>query len=165
MFVIDARHLLRGSVRLQDLILASPDAALSSIAQVEIEAFRPEEPADRAAKAFERYDLVSAPVVDELGKLVGRLTIDAVVDHLRASSRRDALARAGLRGAEDLFAPVSESVRNRWPWLAINVVTAFITSRVIGAFGRTIPAPAIVLRTGSAVRPAPGCRASRTPII
>ena len=137
-FVIDLRHLLRGSVLLQDLIRADPDAQLGSLAREDVEAYRPEDPADRAAKAFERYDLVSAPVVDNLGKLVGRLTIDAVVDHVRESSEQDALARAGLRGAEDLFAPVSESVRNRWPWLAINLVTAFTASRVIGAFEGTI---------------------------
>ena len=137
-FVIDPRHLLRGSVLLQDLIRADPATPLSSLSRDDADAFRPDDPADRATKAFERYDLVSAPVVDDLGKLIGRVTIDAVVDHVRASSQHDALARAGLRGAEDLFAPVSESVRNRWPWLAINLVTAFTASRVIGAFEGTI---------------------------
>ena len=137
-FVVDARHLLRGSVLLQDLIRADPGAQLASLTRDDVEGFRPEDSADRAAKAFERYDLVSAPVVDNLGKLIGRLTIDAVIDHVRESSQQDALARAGLRGAEDLFAPVRESVRNRWPWLAINLVTAFTASRVIGAFEGTI---------------------------
>ena len=88
----------------------------------DVAAFTPNDPAERAAKAFERYDLVSAPVVD----------------FLRASSEQDALTRAGLRGAEDLFAPVSESVRNRWPWLALNLITAFAASRVIGMFEETI---------------------------
>ena len=137
-FVIDSRHLLRGSVLLQDLIRADPGVTVSSLARDDVDAFRPDDPADRAAKSFERYDLVSAPVVDHIGKLVGRLTIDAVVDHVRESSQQDALACAGLRGAEDLFAPVSESVRNRWPWLAVNLVTAFTASRVIGAFEGTI---------------------------
>jgi magnesium transporter len=137
-FLVDARHLLKGSLLLQDLIRADPAAPLSSFAMSEITAFRPDEPAERAAKAFERYDLVSAPVVDVLGKLVGRVTIDAVVDYLRAASDQSVLVQAGLRGAEDLFAPVSESVRNRWPWLAVNLFTAFAASRVIGLFESTI---------------------------
>src|SRR5262245_18405463 len=137
-FVIDARHLLRGSVPLQDLIRADANAPLTDVMTGDVTSFRPEEPAAAAAKAFERYDLVSAPVVDELGKLIGRITIEAVVDYLRASSDQGALAQAGLRGAEDLFAPVSESVRNRWPWLALNLLTAFAASRVIGVFEDTI---------------------------
>ena len=83
---------------------------------------------------FERYDLVSAPVVDDRGKLVGRLTVEAVMDVLRDESSLQALRSAGLNQDEDLFASLWDSARNRWPWLAINLVTAFITSRVIGQF-------------------------------
>ncbi|HEX5216917.1 MAG TPA: magnesium transporter [Vicinamibacterales bacterium] len=138
LFVTDARHMLRGAVPLATILRAAPDAPLASIASTEVAAFRPGDSAAEAAKAFERYDWVSAPMVDDLGKLIGRITIDAVVDYLRAASDQSALARAGLRGAEDLFAPVSESVRNRWPWLAFNLLTAFAASRVIGAFEETI---------------------------
>jgi magnesium transporter len=138
LFVIDARHLLRGTVPLQALIRADPRTALADVASPDVAAFTPDDPAEQAAKAFARYDLVSAPVVDGLGKLVGRVTIDAVLDFQRASLEQDALTRAGLRGAEDLFAPVSESLRNRWPWLALNLLTAFVASRVIGAFEQTI---------------------------
>jgi magnesium transporter len=94
--------------------------------------------AQEAAKAFERYDLVSAPVVDEQGKLVGRVTIDKVVDFIRASSESELLTQAGLREEEDVFSSVWASVKNRWSWLAINLVTAFIASRVIGAFEHSI---------------------------
>jgi magnesium transporter len=138
LFVVDARHLLRGAVRLQDLIRADPAVPLSSIMLADVAAFRPHDPVERAAQCFERKDLVSAPVVDDLGKLVGRITIDAVVDYARDASEHQALAQAGLRGAEDLLSPVSESVRNRWPWLAVNLMTAFVASRVIGAFEETI---------------------------
>jgi magnesium transporter len=138
LFVVDARHVLRGSILLPDLIRASPTTPLTDLAHTDTTAFKPNDPAERAATAFERYDLVSAPVVDELGKLIGRITIDSVVDYLRAESEQDALTRAGLRGAEDLFAPLSESVQNRWPWLALNLVTAFAASRVIGLFEHTI---------------------------
>jgi magnesium transporter len=94
--------------------------------------------ASEAASAFERYDLVSAPVVDGEGRLIGRLTVDAVVDHIRAQSAETQLAEAGLREEEDVFAPVLDSFKNRWAWLAINLVTAFIASRVIGAFEHSI---------------------------
>jgi magnesium transporter len=138
LFVIDARHLLKGSVLLQDLVRAPAETPLANLVSAEGSVFHPGDPAERAMKAFERYDLLSAPVVDGLGKLVGRITIDAVVDYQRTLAEQQSLARAGLRGAEDLFAPVAESVRNRWPWLAINLCTAFVASRVIGAFEETI---------------------------
>jgi magnesium transporter len=88
--------------------------------------------------AFDRYGLLSAPVVDERGKLLGRLTADRVLDWSRARAETQALKRAGLSGDEDLFGPVWESARNRWPWLAVNLVTAFTASRVIGLFEDTI---------------------------
>jgi magnesium transporter len=138
LFLVDVRHLLRGSLPISELIRGHPDTPVADLGIAETAAFRPSDPASRAAKTFERYDLVSAPVVDDLGKLIGRITIDSVVDYMRDASDQDALTRAGLRGAEDLFAPLSESVRNRWPWLALNLVTAFAASRVIGVFEDTI---------------------------
>ena len=93
---------------------------------------------EEAAQAFERYDLVTAPVVDENKKLIGRITIDEMVDVIREESEADMLNMAGLQEEEDLFAPVWDSVKNRWMWLAINLCTAFIASRVIGAFEGSI---------------------------
>jgi magnesium transporter len=81
---------------------------------------------------------VSAAVIDQAGKLLGRVTVDAVVDFIRAKSENEALAKGGLRETEDVFAPVWQSLKNRWAWLAINLVTAFIASRVIGAFEGSI---------------------------
>jgi magnesium transporter len=96
------------------------------------------EPVETAAGAFERYDLVSAPVVDASGRLVGRVTVDEVLDFVRERSEEEMLAAAGLRGEEDVFASVWKSFRNRWAWLAVNLVTAFIASRVIGIFEGSI---------------------------
>jgi magnesium transporter len=76
--------------------------------------------------------------VDERGKLVGRLTVDAVMDFRRREAELQALQRAGLRGEEDLFAPAWQSARNRALWLGINLGTAFLASRVIGLFEATI---------------------------
>jgi magnesium transporter len=138
LFVVDARNVLRGSLPFHVLLRAGSEARIGDVMLVDIAAFTPGEPAAHAAKAFERYDLVSAPVVDDLGKLVGRVTIDAVLDYVRILSDQEALSRAGLRGAEDLFATVTQSFRNRWPWLCLNLITAFAASRVIGLFEGTI---------------------------
>jgi magnesium transporter len=81
---------------------------------------------------------VSAPVVDTNGKLVGRVTVDEVLDFVREHGEEEMLAQAGLREEEDVFASVWKSFRNRWAWLAVNLVTAFIASRVIGIFEGSI---------------------------
>jgi magnesium transporter len=132
-FVVDARHGLRGSVPLQMLLLRDPSTRVTEIVEETI-SFGPHDSAADAVKAFERYDLVSAPVVDDRGRLMGRLTVDAVMDVLRDESNLRALQHAGLSGDEDLFAAPWHSARNRWPWLGINLATAFIVSRVIGRF-------------------------------
>jgi magnesium transporter len=138
LFVVDPRHLLRGALPFHVILRSDPQARLGDVMLADVAAFTPTEPAETAAKAFERYDLVSAPVVDDLGKLIGRLTIDSVLDYVRVSSDEETLARAGLRGAEDLFASVAQSFQNRWPWLCLNLITAFASSRVIGIFEATI---------------------------
>jgi len=104
----------------------------------DVNTFHPTDDAYEVAQAFERYDLVSAPVVDGNGHLIGRITIDAMVDVLREESESEALNRGGLREEEDVFASVWKSIRNRWAWLAVNLVTAFIASRVIGLFEGSI---------------------------
>jgi magnesium transporter len=77
-------------------------------------------------------------VQDSRGRLVGRVTVDAVLDFVRERSETELLSKGGLRESEDIFAPVWESVKNRWSWLAINLVTAFVASRVIGLFEDSI---------------------------
>jgi magnesium transporter len=138
LFVVDARHILRGAIGLQALILGQPGDHISALMSPDPTAFRPEDTAAQAARAFDRYDLLSAPVVTDRGKLAGRLTIDAVMDFVRVTADADALAMAGLRSGEDLFASVWQSARNRSPWLFLNLVTAFVASRFIGLFESTI---------------------------
>jgi magnesium transporter len=138
LFVVDARHVLRGAIALQDVLVSSPERPVADLMREDVVAFTPDDRASQAAAAFERYDLVSAPVVDDRGKLVGRVTVDAVMDFLRREAELRDLKRAGLSGEEDLFAPVWASARNRWSWLAVNLVTAFLASRVIGVFSETI---------------------------
>jgi magnesium transporter len=138
LFVVDSRNVLIGAVSLGSLLVAEPEAQITSIMDENVRRFHPYDEAAEVAKAFERYDLLSAPIVDDRGKMIGRVTADAVMDFIRTSSGNEALALAGLRKAEDLFAPVWDSARNRWPWLAVNLATAFIASRVIGVFESTI---------------------------
>ena len=139
LFVVDRGGKLLGSLPLARLIVTDLDKQVGEAMVPESVKLRPEDRAEDAAQTFERYDLVSAPVVDLIsGSLVGRVTVNAVVDYIRDRSAENQLAEAGLSKEEDVFAPVLDSFRNRWAWLAVNLVTAFVASRVIGAFEGSI---------------------------
>lgn len=138
LFVVDRHDILRGVLPLKRLVVSDLDANVSDVMSEDAVVFHPEDIADDAAKAFERYDLVTAPVVDENNKLIGRVTVDAVMDLIREEAESDMLSMAGLREEEDFFASVWKSVQNRWAWLAINLVTALVASRVIGLFEGSI---------------------------
>ena len=138
LFVVDRDSRLRGTLPLPRLIVSDLELEVSRVMVPESVRLDPQDSAEEAASAFERYDLVSAAVVDAGGRLIGRLTVDAVVDYIRARSAESQLAEAGLREPEDVFAPVLDSFKNRWAWLAVNLVTAFIASRVIGVFEDSI---------------------------
>ena len=137
-FVVDRDEKLLGTLSLNRLIVTDPERNVGDVMLPPVVTLLQHENADVAAKAFERYDLVSAPVVDTNGKLVGRVTVDEVLDFVRESGEEEMLAQAGLRADEDVFASVWKSFQNRWAWLAINLVTAFIASRVIGVFEGSI---------------------------
>ncbi|SDS68171.1 magnesium transporter [Halopseudomonas xinjiangensis] len=134
LFVVDTEGVLKGVLPVKKLLVSSPDELVGDVMSDDPVVFNPLDDAGEAAQAFERYDLISAPVVDEQGKLFGRLTIDEMVDYIREESEAEVLNAAGLREEEDIFASVWKSVRNRWAWLAINLCTALIASRVIGLF-------------------------------
>lgn len=138
LFVVDREDILRGVLPLKSMVVNDLDANVADIMAEDAVVFHPEDIANEAAKAFERYDLVTAPVVDNNRKLVGRITVDAVMDFIRDEAESDKLSMAGLREEEDFFASIWKSVQNRWAWLAINLVTALIASRVIGMFEGSI---------------------------
>ena len=138
LFVIDREQRLKGALPLARLIVSDLELPVLRVMLPESVKLEPHDRAEDAANAFERYDLVSAPVVDAQGRLMGRLTVDAVVDYIRQRSSESRLAEAGLQHEEDVFAPVLDSFKNRWAWLAVNLVTAFIASRVIGVFEDSI---------------------------
>ncbi len=138
LFVVDYDGVLKGVLPIKRLLVNDPDKDVAEVMATDPVTFSPDEDGYDAAQAFERYDLISAPVVDKNGKLIGRLTIDEMVDLIREESESEVLNMAGLREEEDIFASVWKSVRNRWAWLATNLVTAFIASRVIGLFEGSI---------------------------
>ena len=138
LFVINQDNLLTGVLPLHWLLVNSPDKMVSEVMAPDVNTFHPTDDAYEVAQAFERYDLVTAPVVDQRHHLIGRITVDAMVDVIREESESEMLGRAGLREEEDIFASVWASVRNRWLWLAINLMTAFIASRVISLFEGSI---------------------------
>lgn len=137
-FVVDEHDQLTGSLPLDRLLINEPEVLVTDVMRRDVLALAPYDDASEAALAFERYDLVSAPVVDPHNRLVGRVTVAEAVDVIREEGESDALAKAGLREEEDLFSSVWQSARNRWMWLAVNLCTAFFASRVIGAFEGTI---------------------------
>src|SRR5437660_570988 len=137
-FVVDRVQRLKGSLPLARLIVSDLHLGVAGVMVRDSMKFYAQDSAEDAASAFERYDLVSAPVVDANDTLIGRLTVNALVDYIRQRNAESRLAEAGLREEEDVFAPVLESFKTRWAWLAINLVTAFIASRVIGLFEGSI---------------------------
>ncbi len=138
LFVIDRDEQLKGVLLVSKLLVSDPNFTVAQVMTKEIVTLHPDDHAQQGATAFERYDLVSSSVVDADGKLLGRVTVNAVLDFIRDKAENEALNLAGLSEEEDLFAPVLKSVKNRWVWLAVNLVTAFIASRVIGLFEDSI---------------------------
>ncbi len=137
-FVVDRDERLMGSLSLDRLLVNEPDTAVAAVMRTDSLILRPDDDADDAAQAFERYDLVSAPVVDVDGRLVGRLTVNEVVDVIREASEEAQLSAAGLSQEEDIFAPIGASIRNRAPWLLLNLVTASVASFVASRFEGTV---------------------------
>jgi len=138
LFVVDRADRLVGVVSVAKLLTSDAPLRVSQVMEREVIRFPVLAPDTEVATAFERYNLLSAPVVDETGRLLGRITIDDVVDVMREQAERAMLNRAGLREPEDLFAGVWHTVKNRWTWVAVNLVTALVASRVIGIFEGTI---------------------------
>ena len=138
LFVTDKNNVLLGELPLTDILLNTPDKKVFEVMNKQPTTFRLDDKAEDAAGAFERYNLISAAVIDQKGKLIGRVTIEDVVDLVNEESDSNIRKMGGLSPDEDVFAPVKKAVRTRWAWLAINLCTAFVASRVIGLFEATI---------------------------
>ncbi len=132
--VVDRGNSLRGVLALDKLLLEEPETLVSGVMAHNVTYFYTDDPVKDAVDSFEKYDLISAPVLSLHRQVVGRITVDTVLDEVKARAQNESLRQVGLSENEDLFAPVIPSAKNRWPWLALNLCTAFVASRVIGAF-------------------------------
>ncbi len=138
LYVVDRDGLLQGVLPITTVLTQDPDMPVAAIMRQDVEAIAATMPAREVANLFERRDLVTAPVVDDRNKLLGRITIDDVVDVIREQADHSLLGMAGLTSEEDLFAPIWQSARRRAFWLGINLLTAILASAVIRQFDATI---------------------------
>lgn len=138
LFVVDRKDHLIGNLYISKLLTTDPKQRVGSVMDREPVKFDALTIDNEVAAAFERYNLISAPVVDEDNRLLGRVTVDDVVDVIREEADHSVMAPAGLSEEEDIFAPVARSSRNRALWLGVNLITAVVASIVIGFFEDTI---------------------------
>ena len=138
LFVVNSNGIILGILPLKAIVVSDQMAKVKDVMSSDPVLFGPDDLAEEASDAFERYDLITAPVVDKKNKLIGRLSVDAVVDFIKEDAENEKLSMVGLREEEDLFSSIWKSVKNRWAWLAINLVTAIVASRVIGVFEGSI---------------------------
>ncbi len=138
LYVVNRRHQLIGWVALQDLITHDPGTPINKLIDDELESLHVDASAQQVARQFSDNDWVSAPVVDDGNVLLGRITVDDVIDIIREQAEHQALGAAGLDEEEDLFSPIRRAVRGRVVWLGINLCTAFLAASVIGQFEVTL---------------------------
>jgi magnesium transporter len=138
LFVVDRHDRYLGALPLTRLLTVDPEHVVGAEMDPEVAPIAPETPVAEVARLFESRDLLSAAVVDGDGRLLGRITIDDVVDVVREQAEHPALAAAGLEDEDDVFAGVRKSARRRALWLGINLLTAFLASWVVGLFEATI---------------------------
>lgn len=138
LFVINRNDKYLGALRLSDLVTRDLDDTVAEAMSLNYSPFRVTDEADVVVRRFEQLDLLSAPVVDDDGKLAGRITVDDVVDLVREQGEHQYMSSAGLSESEDMFAPVMVSAKGRALWLGVNLLTAFLASWVISRFEATI---------------------------
>lgn len=138
LFVTDRHDHYLGALYLRDLLTNDPDDLVKDLMRTDIAAMHAHISDTEVAREFENYDLVSTPIVDEEHKLIGRITIDDVVDVIREEGDSSFLSMAGLHEDEDLFSPIWSSTRRRAIWLGFNLLTAFLAAAVIGLFEVTL---------------------------
>ena len=137
-YVVSKRHQYLGRIALQALLTHEPGTPINQLLDDEQPAIGVDETSDEVARQFSDHDWISAPVVDDNNILLGRITIDDVVDIIRGQAEHQALGAAGLDEDEDLFSPVLRATKRRLIWLSINLGTAFLAASVVGQFEGTI---------------------------
>jgi magnesium transporter len=138
LYVVDARRHLVGVTSLRRLLLVAPETPLKRIMTPEVFSVRADTDQEEAARLVASYNLLAIPVVDEENKLVGVITVDDVIDVIKDEATEDIYRLAGVTGDERVFTPPLESLTKRLPWLAVNMVTAFVAASVVSLFEHTI---------------------------
>jgi len=138
LFVVDRGGKYLGQLKLADVLTSEPSSLVSDLIDSLAEAIPVNMPARQVAIEFEHDDLISAPVIDPNGYLLGRITIDDIVDVIREEGEHMVLTAAGLDEEDDMFAPVMHSARRRWVWLGVNLITTLTAAVVLYAFQPTL---------------------------
>jgi magnesium transporter len=138
LYVLDAGNRLQGVVNLRELIVADPSTKIEDVMTRDIIAVRPDTDQEEAANMLQHYRLRAIPVVDQDGVLSGIITSDDIIDVITEEATEDIYQIVGLPADESVYAPLTESVRRRLPWLFINLLTAFAGVLVVAAFQGTI---------------------------
>jgi len=138
LFVVDRNGRYVGGLRLADLLTSDPQSTVTSLMQHDLRTIPVDMPANQVAVEFERHDLITAPVIDHSGLVLGTVTIDDVVDVIRDEAEHSVLTRAGLDEEHDMFAPALKSARKRWTWLGVNMFTAMTAAGALYLFEATL---------------------------
>jgi magnesium transporter len=138
LFVVDRNNRYLGSLKLSVLLTQEPDTVVGDVMDSSLKPIPVNTHASQVVMEFEHRDLVTAPVIDDDGRLLGWISVDDVVDVIREAAEHTMLAGAGLDEEDDMFAPIVQSARRRWVWLGVNLVTAFLAAFVLYAFEATL---------------------------
>jgi len=138
LYVVDKNDLLVGDVSLSELLTADPNSDICNIMDSDVERLPANLSTTEVAQLFERHDWISAPVVNAEGNLIGRITIDDVVDIIRENAEHDMMGMAGMDDDEDTFAPVLQSAKRRTLWLGVNLIAALTAASVSNMFENTL---------------------------
>lgn len=138
LYVVDKNNKLIGDVSLATLLTVEPTSLVSEVMNHKTEALQALMDEDEVAKLFERHDWISAPVIDEDNQLLGRITIDDIVDIIRENAEHSMMGMAGMDDDEDTFAPIIPSAKRRTVWLGVNLIAAFIAASVSNMFEATL---------------------------
>jgi magnesium transporter len=138
LFAVGRNGHYRGRLDVNDLLLKDPNTKVADILDYDSPAISAATPASEVAQDFEHHDWISAPVVDESNTLIGRITVDDIVDVIRDESEQTVMRMAGLDEEDDMFAPVLISSKRRAVWLGINLLTALLAAYAIGLFAIAI---------------------------
>jgi magnesium transporter len=134
LYVIDDKNILKGTIKLKDLLFSSTNQKINSILDPDVISVKTDTPAEEVAKIMEKYDLVAIPVVDGIGRLMGRITIDDVVDVIREEAEQDYQLMSGITEDVDFSDSVLRQSRSRIPWLLIGMFGGICGSLILGAY-------------------------------